>query len=99
MLSSLGASRRATVSWSVPPSESWLTTGETGPPDATRSSKRRALLYGLTSVALWSTVATGFKLRLRELTPVQLLLLGCLAGLVLIVAGLVLARWPDRESG
>ena len=45
---------------------------------ATRSTERRALLYGLTSVALWSTVATGFKLGLRELSAVQLLLLGCL---------------------
>lgn len=46
-----------------------------------RSSERRALLYGLASVALWSTVATGFKLGLRELSPVQLLLLGCLIAL------------------
>lgn len=43
--------------------------------------ERRALLYALTSVALWSTVATGFKLGLREIAPVQLLLLGCVIAL------------------
>ena len=43
--------------------------------------ERRALLYALISVALWSTVATGFKLGLRELAPVQLLLLGCVIAL------------------
>ena len=45
------------------------------------TKERRALLYGLASVALWSTVATGFKLGLRELTPVQLLFLGCVVAL------------------
>ncbi|MCE2460787.1 MAG: DMT family transporter [Pseudomonadales bacterium] len=45
--------------------------------------ERRALLYALTSVALWSTVATGFKLGLREMAPVQLLLLGCVVALAL----------------
>ncbi|MCY3840854.1 MAG: DMT family transporter, partial [Gammaproteobacteria bacterium] len=52
----------------------------------TRSRERRALLYALTSVALWSTVATGFKLGLRDLAPVQLLLLGCVVALVFFAA-------------
>ena len=44
--------------------------------------ERRALTFALTSVALWSTVATGFKLGLRDLAPVQLLLAGCVISLV-----------------
>lgn len=37
------------------------------------NSDRRALLYGLVAVLLWSTVATAFKLALRELDVLQLL--------------------------
>jgi len=50
------------------------------------SKERRALAYALASVALWSTVATGFKLGLRELAPVQLLLLGCAIALAFFAA-------------
>lgn len=50
------------------------------------SRERRALLYALISVVLWSTVATGFKLGLGELAPVQLLLLGCVVALVFFAA-------------
>ncbi|MAT84579.1 MAG: EamA family transporter [Gammaproteobacteria bacterium] len=38
--------------------------------------ERAALLYALAAVAAWSTVATGFKLGLGVLAPLQLLLLG-----------------------
>ena len=38
--------------------------------------ERRALLLGLLATACWSTVATGFKLGLRLVEPLQLLLLG-----------------------
>lgn len=48
--------------------------------------ERRALVLALLSVALWSTVATGFKLGLRELAPVQLQLLGCLISLAFFAA-------------
>lgn len=51
-----------------------------------KARERRALLFALAAVALWSTVATGFKLGLRELAPVQLLLMGCLAALVFFAA-------------
>ncbi|MDE0220165.1 MAG: DMT family transporter [Spirochaetaceae bacterium] len=44
------------------------------------------MLYALISVALWSTVATGFKLGLRELQPVQLLFLGCVVALAFFAA-------------
>ena len=50
------------------------------------AGERRALLYALTSVVLWSTVATGFKLGLRALAPMQLLLLGCVIALVFFAA-------------
>ena len=40
------------------------------------ASERRATLLALLAVALWSTVATGFKLGLQALQPLQLLLAG-----------------------
>ena len=39
-------------------------------------NERNALLMGLGAVLLWSTVATGFKLGLEHLKPVQLLFAG-----------------------
>lgn len=39
-------------------------------------NERDALIAALGAVLLWSTVATGFKLGLRQLEPLQLLLLG-----------------------
>ena len=61
--------------------------------------ERRALLYALASVVLWSTVATGFKLGLRDLAPVQLLLLGCVIALVFFAAsrGFVRAKLSLRQ--
>jgi drug/metabolite transporter (DMT)-like permease len=38
------------------------------------SRQRRAYLYGLSTVLIWSTVASAFKIALRHLEPVQLLL-------------------------
>jgi len=37
-------------------------------------SQRQAILFGLSAVLLWSTVATAFKLSLRYCTPIELLL-------------------------
>ncbi|MDE0193175.1 MAG: DMT family transporter [Gammaproteobacteria bacterium] len=61
--------------------------------------ERRALAYALASVALWSTVATGFKLGLRDLAAVQLLLLGCVIALVFFAAarGFVSAELSLRQ--
>ncbi len=42
--------------------------------DLTASNDRRAILYGLATVLAWSTVATAFKLGLRHMDHVQLLL-------------------------
>ncbi|MBW6509596.1 MAG: DMT family transporter [Desulfuromonadales bacterium] len=38
------------------------------------NQQRKALLFGLAAVFLWSTVATAFKLSLRHFTPIELLL-------------------------
>ncbi|MCW8860590.1 MAG: DMT family transporter [Deltaproteobacteria bacterium] len=38
------------------------------------TSQRKAILYGLSAVLLWSTVATAFKLSLRYFSPIELLL-------------------------
>ncbi len=51
--------------------------------------QRKATRYGLATVAMWSTVATAFKLSLAHLTPLQLLLYASLASC--LVLELVLA--------
>ncbi|MEC7816873.1 MAG: EamA/RhaT family transporter, partial [Pseudomonadota bacterium] len=37
------------------------------------TNQKQAMLYGLATVLLWSTVATAFKLALADLAPVQML--------------------------
>jgi len=54
--------------------------------------EQQATLYGLSAVLLWSTIATAFKLSLRHLTPVELLLFAgsfstLLLGAILLVQG------------
>ena len=46
----------------------------------------QAYLFGLAAVLCWSTVATAFKLSLRYLDPIQLLLYSCLASIVVLAA-------------
>ncbi|MYE22351.1 MAG: EamA family transporter, partial [Gammaproteobacteria bacterium] len=46
----------------------------------------RALSAALASVALWSTVATAFKLGLAQMAPVQLLFLACVVSLAFFAA-------------
>jgi drug/metabolite transporter (DMT)-like permease len=59
--------------------------------------ERKALIYGLSAVLLWSTVATGFKLGLAVMQPVQLLFAGaCVSALVFIPAA-VRQGWPRRH--
>jgi len=61
--------------------------------------ERRALLAGLGAVLLWSTVATAFKLALRHLDPVQLLLYACVTSLLFL--GLVLTlrgQWHELRA-
>ena len=63
--------------------------------------ERLALAYALASVLLWATVATGFKLGLRELAPVQLLFLGCCVALAFFAVArcFVSAKLTAREHG
>ncbi len=52
------------------------------------TDQRKAILYGLTTVLLWSTVATAFKLTLRYLSPVELLL--CSSAFSTLLLGAIL---------
>ncbi len=67
-------------------------------------NERQATLYGLSAVLLWSTVATAFKLSLRYLSPIELLLFSgafstlLLGGILLVQGKLTLAfRCSRRE--
>lgn len=44
------------------------------------------MLFGLATVAIWSTVASAFKISLRHLDPLQLLLCACTASLTVLAA-------------
>ena len=55
--------------------------------------ERQATLYGLSAVLLWSTVATAFKLSLRYLSPVELLLFS--GGFSTLLLGLIL-YWQGK---
>ncbi|MFH1914105.1 MAG: DMT family transporter [Pseudomonadota bacterium] len=50
------------------------------------NARTKALLFGLATVAVWSTVASAFKLTLRHLDPLQLLLCACAASLLALAA-------------
>lgn len=56
--------------------------------------ERDALWYGVGAVLLWSTVATGFKLGLAEMKPLELLWLGAAISFGFFAAvSLVTGRW------
>lgn len=57
------------------------------PPD-----QRKAYLFAAGAVLLWSTVASAFKLALRELRPAQLLLGANVASVIVLAAALALQR-------
>lgn len=48
-------------------------------------NQRKAVGCGLAAVAFWSTVASAFKLTLREATPIQLLFYAALTSTILLV--------------
>lgn len=57
------------------------------------------MLFGIGAVLLWSTVATGFKLGLKELAPLELLWLGAITSFVFFAAAsLVTGRWPTIRA-
>ena len=59
-------------------------------------NQKQAMLYGLATVLLWSTVATAFKLALANLAPVQMLLVACSASIVVMAVALVImGRWQQ----
>ena len=60
------------------------------------AEERKALISALSAVALWSTVATGFKLGLRVLEPVQLLFLGAAISTLVFVAAAARQGWPRQ---
>ena len=55
------------------------------------TNRAKATGCGLAAVGIWSTVASAFKLSLKHLDPLQLLLLACAASLIAL-AGVLLAR-------
>ena len=61
-----------------------------------RSKQKKAYLYGLAAVCLWSTVATAFKLSLRHLGPEPLLFYASLTS-VLVLAIILAIQGRLRE--
>lgn len=57
---------------------------------STAHSDRQAMLFGLGAVALWSTVATAFKVALTYMTPLELMWLASLVSWALM--GVLVAR-------
>ncbi|WP_372982551.1 DMT family transporter [Marinobacter sediminum] len=63
------------------------------------TNQKQAMLYGLATVLLWSTVATAFKLALRELAPVEMLLIACTSSvLVIAIILMIQGRWHQVFS-
>ncbi|MFV8570367.1 DMT family transporter [Marinobacter sp. SBS5] len=59
-------------------------------------NQKQAMLFGLATVLLWSTVATAFKLALADLAPVQMLLVACTASIFVMASALVImGRWQQ----
>lgn len=52
------------------------------------TNRKKALFFGLATVGIWSTVASAFKISLRHLDPLQLLLCACAASIVAL-AGVI----------
>jgi drug/metabolite transporter (DMT)-like permease len=50
------------------------------------NARNKALAFGLATVVIWSTVASAFKLSLRHLDPLQLLLCACIASLLALAS-------------
>ncbi|HED13068.1 MAG TPA: EamA/RhaT family transporter, partial [Gammaproteobacteria bacterium] len=59
-------------------------------------NNQQALSFGLGAVLLWSTVATAFKLALRQLQPLQLLFIAAgTACLLLLIIIIIKGRWQQ----
>lgn len=55
-------------------------------------NQKQALMFGGATVLLWSTVATAFKLSLRDLTPLQLMLIACTTSVAVLAVVLVIQK-------
>lgn len=69
-------------------------------------NERKALIFALSAVLLWSTVATAFKITLSYMTPIQMLAAASLVSVVILtviaaVQGKLHALWPTfrRQPG
>ena len=59
----------------------------------------RPMLFGLAAVMMWSTIAVGFKLGLRNMEPIQLLWIGsCFSWVLFSVCCAVLPSQPREAS-
>jgi drug/metabolite transporter (DMT)-like permease len=68
------------------------------------ASQKKAYAFGLATVLLWSTVASAFKLTLREVDPIQLLFYSTLfstavLGLILVFQGKLRAAFAGTRAG
>lgn len=62
-------------------------------------NQKTAILLALLAVLLWSTVATAFKLALREYTPFQLIFVASVVSLFFFIGALLLTgRWLEFRS-
>ena len=64
---------------------------------ANPTDERKALLFGIGAVLMWSTVATGFKLGLTVLAPAQLLLIGACVSAAVFAPAAIRSGWPGRH--
>lgn len=64
--------------------------------DPALKNQKHAMLFGLSAVLLWSTVATAFKLSLQVMTPTQLLAWSGLFSTLVLAVFVTRARaWPE----
>lgn len=68
------------------------------------AAESRAIIYGLLTVALWSTVASAFNLALRHVSPLELVLFSSFAATAMLGAIVLLsrryrelARWNSQD--
>ncbi|MFT5879075.1 MAG: drug/metabolite transporter (DMT)-like permease [Moritella sp.] len=58
-------------------------------------SQKKAMLFGLLTVLLWSTVASAFKITLSHFAPIQMVLMASLTSIVLLFG---IARYQNKLS-
>lgn len=57
-----------------------------------RSTEQKAVLYALITILFWSTVATAFKIGLREQTPEQLIFIASVTTILVLIGFLLFTR-------